>query len=568
MNEFSIYKELESKKKRRYFRYFGLILLSFLFLMVVVSKDPKNSRAAGARITCINRGEVISYSTGGYIPAACENSEVSIVGEGIPTEIDMGTIKIWQDGVSSDFWETKRPGTECTDQADSYCDSKRHFKSLTLTNGAVLTHTAVLYGQDLSVRDLTVVSGIVLDNGRYVVSPTQGSERWKKVDIEVEGEINIDNTSKIDVSGKGYPGQTTERYHALYSGAARLESDIGPAGGLGMSSGYVNDMRGGGGSHAGRGGSPLRPGEGYWDNSGSYSYDQFHSDEVTTYLSFWNNTYGSGGGSASREQPSWNGSTGGAGGGLIRIKTGTLIMASGSIKANGTASPNCGGAGSYDLYCGGGGAGGSVNIQLTRTMADSGPFLFDVSGGAGNKSGDSGVYYAVGIDFAGTISGVLATISAKGGDADGVIHMIDGNPVVYNVAGGGGGGVILLRGPSEGNRVVVEKSIISVNNDGKTPENYGFRLGDTLTVMLDVSRIPATSANINVTDEVYQGARILGGNYYCKPDADSIEWGDIPPANQINANINNNKSLFWRWNNSGLATRHTFKYKCTINYQQ
>jgi hypothetical protein len=106
-----------------------------------------------------------------------------------------------------------------------------------------------------------------VDANGSLSTKTSGTARWKKVDIELTGDLNLESGGKIDVSGKGYPGG----YLSDPDGLSHLNG-YGPGGGTGVriTTGSDHEISGGGGGHAGKGGKSI---EGYGGGAANSVYD-------------------------------------------------------------------------------------------------------------------------------------------------------------------------------------------------------------------------------------------------------------------------------------------------------
>ncbi|MBU4011821.1 MAG: hypothetical protein KJ882_13765, partial [Proteobacteria bacterium] len=177
--------------------------------------------------------------------------------------------------------------------------------------------------------------------------------------------VYIDETSSIDVSGKGYAGgQTTGN-----SGTAGLT--------LGSQTGAAQYI---GGSYGGYGGSGSTP---------PPSYGNLYDPSVL----------GSGGGSGGYDR------AGGNGGGLVRIQATEELKVDGGILANGLPGAD---------YSAGSGSGGSVNIE-TRLLHGDGTIS---SNGGGSQVGGGGGRIAITYQYTGITGDDLndfRNISAFGG---------------------------------------------------------------------------------------------------------------------------------------------------------
>jgi hypothetical protein len=205
--------------------------------------------------------------------------------------------------------------------------------------------------------------------------------------------LNIDATSKIDVTGKGYLGGW-QGENAGNTGMTRA-----PATGLPTTTGGSGVQNGG--SYGGLGGI-------YSTAASNAAYgDLIHPDAP-----------GSGGGGNTFQNP------GGNGGGLVRITAGILNL-DGSIAADG--------AKGYGTYHGGGGSGGGI---LIRVGALAGFGTISAKGGAGSPyyaAGGGGGRIAIHYD---TFSLPVANITTWGGRGHG-----NGGTAAYN----GGSGTVYLK---------------------------------------------------------------------------------------------------------------------------
>ena len=156
------------------------------------------------------------------------------------------------------------------------------------------------------------------------------------------GTLNIDSTSKIDVTGRGYRG-----------GSSSISNDPGKTAGNAS------------GSNAGAGGSHGGLGSFYSTGLPNPLYDSLTNPV----------DLGSGGGS-------WGGTGGGAGGGRVFITAGSIAL-DGAIVANGAASYSAAGDGS----------GGTININ-TGSLTGGGAIRVD-GGGSGSGTGGGGGRIAI-----------------------------------------------------------------------------------------------------------------------------------------------------------------------------
>jgi hypothetical protein len=155
--------------------------------------------------------------------------------------------------------------------------------------------------------------------------------------LSVGTNMTVDVYSAVDVSGKGY-------------GAAS-----GP--GAGASGLYVS---GGGAGHGGAGGASAS------NLAGGSAYDSVSDPRMV----------GSGGGSSTY----YLGGPGGAGGGVVRLLVGGTLTVDGSIRANGLIGQS---GGSFE---GGGGSGGSINLQVASLGGAASGLIQAKGGSAPNQS--------------------------------------------------------------------------------------------------------------------------------------------------------------------------------------
>jgi hypothetical protein len=290
--------------------------------------------------------------------------------------------------------------------------------SLTLRNNSVLTHSIV--GTTTATYKLDVTANT----------------------------IDIDTSSKIDVSGLGY----LAGYQGSNSG-----SNTGRTNGN-VTTGGSNDRNGG--SYGGLGG---------YYNSGSV---------VATYGSLQlPNELGSGGGGAIGTWPINYVCPGGNGGGFVKLSSGNIIL-NGSILADGASVSN-------DSSCGGAGSGGGILINVgtlsgTGTInARGGAFTLSTSTGSGG-GGRIAVYYTVN-----TLP--TANISAFGGKS--------GNG--SNSTTNGGAGTIYLKDS------VKTKGDVVVNNGGVTTNNAtSIAGGDYGSVQVMGGANTSVAGNINFERDV------------------------------------------------------------------
>jgi RHS repeat-associated protein len=215
--------------------------------------------------------------------------------------------------------------------------------------------TIQVNGRTLTVDGSHTFTNLILLNGAVLThSPTTGTT-LNKLDITVTGLLQIDPTSRIDVSGRGYLG-------------GRQPGN--PFAGTGSEAGFYRGMTVGFQS-----GSTLRGGGSHGGLAGIFNVSEGTVNPV--YGNFRDPIEpGSGGAAAS--------GTGGSGGGLARIVAQTLVL-DGAIKADG-------GNGIFD---GSGGSGGALRIDVGafsgagQVTATGGNGVFGGGGGGGRIT----IYY-------------------------------------------------------------------------------------------------------------------------------------------------------------------------------
>jgi hypothetical protein len=238
-----------------------------------------------------------------------------------------------------------------------------------LTVSGTLTVTSP--GASVTARRLTVAKGGIL----MAAGPVTGADQLCRLTLTCADALTVAAGGRIDVDGKGYAG-----------GIGHAQNDDPTSAGYGPGAGGYPKVWGAspGGSHGGRGGTPVaKP-----------AYDALDAPRDA----------GSGGGGGNKVG-------GGAGGGAVRIEAGA-VRVDGVITANGTDGVGW----SY----GGGGAGGSIFITAAAI------------GGTGQVSADGGR----GSIYAGGGGGGRVAVSYRQVGARGVVFSATGGP-----NGGGGPGL-------------------------------------------------------------------------------------------------------------------------------
>lgn len=434
-------------------------------------------------------------TSGTSIPAICENQDVVVEGTSTsPLTINANAVQIDQDSSSR---------SECTDANDTTCDTKRKFKSLTLKY-ATITH-----------------DGINITDNSYVSRQTTGTERWKKVDFEVEDEIVLDIGGKIDVSGKGYPGGSGG------SNSTDSTNGGGPGGGIRVSNtsscSSTSTCASGGGNFSTMGGKGS-------STQNQITYTNYSKSDGTYELEA-----GSGGGGIKK---STTYKSGGAGGGRVKLFSGVgikFIDSSASyIKAEGSL-----GVGSSPIYSGGG-AGGSIWLEAPymEFNFDSGETTCsNYSCVVGGLGGTTGAFFP-----SDGFNSQTANVSAKGANGG---YAVNGS----SINNGGAGGIINIVFLNIKDSIKIKKTLSAVLGvNGDTDFNpYALREGDKITVNVEVSGYE-TGRELRIEDNV-----LLGGNKICKPGENIID-GMYDEFNK--------KVVFTKSNPTSPPTN--FSYTCII----
>ena len=227
--------------------------------------------------------------------------------------------------------------------------------------------TLQVNGRTLTVNGQHTFTNVILLNGAVLThSPTTGTTQGK-LDIVVTGTIQVDNTSRIDVTGRGFLGGGQPG---------------NPSSTNGMTVGFqATNQSGTAGSYGGLGGN--------FSGSTNPVYGDFRNP----------NEIGSGGGG-------FQGAPAGNGGGLVRIVAQSIVL-NGAIRANG------GVATSFSA----GGSGGGIRIDV-GTLSGAGPISVDgssgtSSGGGGGGGGRIAIYYQTATQFN------FSNVTAIGGTGSG-----------------------------------------------------------------------------------------------------------------------------------------------------
>ena len=251
------------------------------------------------------------------------------------------------------------------------------FAGTALAADLVVDGTTTTLGGTLDYDSVQVINGGVLYVSSYDGDPSSTGTLHLIADS-----IEVDGTSQIVATGRGYRGQTNA-------------NGEGPGGGQG---GACCQDAGGGGGHGGAGGDASRDGCGGNDGDGGSAYGDAYTLDVDM---------GSAGGAAGAADGD-GGGYGGYGGGAVILEAPSIEIA-GSI----TASGNSGSVFNNDAA--GGGAGGGI-LLIADTLTCSGTLTANGGGGAVVDDGGGGGGGGVVKQFYDSPSG-LCTVSVSGGSA-------------------------------------------------------------------------------------------------------------------------------------------------------
>lgn len=578
MAKISISNILVQRHRIRIFTLLAGLLVCGFFVQLMIAQSPKQTKAA----TC-----TITPGMAGNIPANCEGSDIIIDGRGTAFTVYADSVRVWQS--TGTHYECKNTvvaggitysysrivGSDCeyrsgknvyseaaavvshitsesceipkvynnivgpTPQYDPRCDSRRHFNSLTIRGGAILTHASV-------------ASDEVVNEGHGGATPTEnsladnttGTGRWKQVRLDVEGDVSVDETSRIDVTAKGYSGggcQTTRSTvprGAPYldcvasNGTRILPADLdfngrGPGRGLGE---YFlpNDGHLSVGAGAGYGGNGAPGGAARTIPGGNHYPALFDRDHLVF-------DFGSGGGGAFATWPGEADTDGGAGGGRIWIKASKIqVLNGGLITAKGRDGSRQV-TNDHDARSGGG-SGGAIILSANT---------YDLRGGVSNQaSWDGGASNSDRTADEGTFISDVAAFDIY----------VDGGGMSTG-AGGGGGRIVIIRPGGGESGASFRKTLWPVlrPNSGSstactwnwhgdplslapTPSDsansnctfnpYSLRKGDQIEISMTISNAPV-SQRFKISDQV-----LHNGLAYCDPIDSSasatVAWDSYP----------------------------------------
>ncbi len=266
--------------------------------------------------------------------------------------------------------------------------------------------TLQVNGRTMTVNGLHTFANLILVNGAVLTHSPTTSSMAEKLNIIVTGTLQVDATSRIDVTGRGFLGGGQPGNPSSTKGITvnfQATNEPGTAGSYGGVGGVFNAA------------------------TNSVYGDFRNPSEV-----------GSGGGS-------FQGAAGGNGGGLARIVAQSMVV-TGSIRANGGVA----------TQFSAGGSGGGLRIDV-GTLSGSGSITANgspaspVTGGGGGGGGRVAIYYqsAPTFDF-GNVTAFGATFSGSS---------INGGP-----------GTIYLQGPSrESGELIIDNNNLAIPVASRTP---------------------------------------------------------------------------------------------------
>ncbi len=324
--------------------------------------------------------------------------------------------------------------------------------------------TLQVNGRTLTVDGAHTFANLILLNGAVLTHSPTTATKVNRIDLVITGTLQIDATSKIDVSARGFLGGGRPGNPFPFAGMT-----------VGFQAGST-DLDGG--SYGGLGGG----------EAASPAYGDFRNP----------NDPGSGGAGIASA-----GRVGGSGGGVVRIIAQNVSL-NGQILANGgNFTTDC---------CEGGGSGGALRIDV-GTLTGTG--LISANGGNGNASSGGGGGGRIAIYYQDISSFNLENITAFGGVGN------SPNP-------NGGAGTLYLQGPirdggellvDNGNRAAFPLSTLIAPLGSATVQDLRVRRGAkvnvngqiTLSRNLEVSsasQLVLTTGTVDLT----QTAQVLSGS--------------------------------------------------------
>jgi RHS repeat-associated protein len=274
------------------------------------------------------------------------------------------------------------------------------------TNFQFEGQTLQVNGRTLTVNGQHTFANLILLNGAVLThAPTTASTQGK-LDIVVTGTVQVDTTSRIDVTGRGFLGGGQPG---------------NPSSTNGMTVGFqATNQSGTAGSYGGLGGN--------FSGSTNPVYGDFRNP----------NEVGSGGGG-------FQGAPAGNGGGLVRIIAQTMVL-NGSIRADGGVA----------TQFSAGGSGGGIRLDVgslsgSGSISANGSSASPVAGGGGGGGGRVAVYYQSAPTFK------FANVTSFGANFTG--GSINGGP-----------GTVYLQGPTrESGELIIDNINLTVPVASTTP---------------------------------------------------------------------------------------------------
>jgi hypothetical protein len=391
------------------------------------------------------------------------------------------------------------------------------------------------------------------------------------LELNINSELRIFNSGRIDLTGTGYPGWAAE-FKAITHPNTRggsLNNDGTPGGGYSNVAG-CNGAVGNGGSHAGKGGF-FRPG----NNCGTYLRPDSYGNQYAP------NTMGSGAGAGNDDgRPNIPGS----GGGLLKINTGTMTIDRGyAISVDGDA-------GEYIWWhTQAGGAGGAASItvnSLLQVNYTGGNPIITANGSNGipnypygysnyprgfdHHVGGGGGYILVQAGGSNLSQLALKSLMSATGGEGGTYSTSTG---VDNTSSGGAdadGEDGFVEVSSLSNNISIKKSLTKLcdsdyPNCAPIPINsqspYGLKTGDKIRVKLQIFNMTPNHPVV-VRDEVFNDgvskSFTIENNSWTNPS--NYSPGSLTIGIE---NLNGFNNVTWRFNPT--AANDTVEYNLVVN---
>jgi len=307
----------------------------------------------------------------------------------------------------------------------------------------------------------------------------------KKVDIIVSGALVLNNGGTINVNEKGYPAVDDIAGEHTVSDTGIVHG-FGSGGGENHFLGTQNGSIGGGGGYGGHGV--------YGYNSTVDGGAPYGSSDITSF------DFGSAGGYAHSDEA--EDAHGGAGGGRIRIRAGSINIVGSTISANGGLGDGATGSG-----WSGRGSGGSIILEFSGVAGQG--LVSDVRGGLLNGANDGAGSVKI-INYNFDTTSTAYNIFARGGYTD------------IDEKGAGGGGRIFLEKIITPN-ITIKKELQAVSRSNATPADnfnpYALQLSDVIDVVLTISGL---TGNIELTDTALDNNLTGSSRVFCSYTSNSI----------------------------------------------